>query len=402
MKNIIYLISLLSFLLLGCDQEIETKEFPVVLTLSVSNNNSSGATFRGELLKEGLSPTTSYGFIWNSVEPTINESYKVILGTKFVKGVFNCRFSDSLSSGVDYYIKAFATYDDKTVLGNTVVLHSQGSKNMPWSKVLTKINLPGIRNPYGCSNDIYGTVLFQDGAAYSYDPDKNKFSASAKFPNTGSSDIMYTSVNLDNTLYFFNNMYSNLYKLSDNKWSVNTKIPFSYSSFDGYYHSYAVDGNILILSSFKSYIYFPKTFIWEERAALPESFGNKTIGGTDLNGKAYLMTNTKNICEYDPKSDTWKLITKYPDISNDKINAFSYGNKLYFGLRLKHSSDFNLIDQNLWSFDLTTKKWELACILPAVVTYNFFFSFRIKDNFYFATKNDVYFELFKLDMSKLK
>jgi len=403
MKNIIYLISLISLLLVGCDREIETKEFPVILTLNVIDNNTTGATFRGEALKVGLTPTTSYGFIWNSEEPTMAKSYKVILGTDLEKGVFSCRISDSLCNGVDYYIKAFATYESKTVISNTVVLHSQGSKNIPWSRVLTKFYLPGWQNPYGSSNNIYGHVLYQNAAAFTYDPEKNKFSASAKFPYSGNTGTNYTSVNLVNTQYFFNNINSNLYKLSDDKWSVQTTIPFSYGTFEGYYHGYAVDGNILILSSYKSYIYFPKTNKWEERAALPENFGNYSIGGTDLDGKAYMMTNTKNICEYDPETDVWKLLTKYPDISNDKICAFSYRNKLYFGLGLKPGTDYNWIDKNLWSYDLTTSKWKLACILPVDVTFDSLFSFRIKDNFYFASNNSgEHFDLYKLDMSKLK
>jgi len=370
----------------------------VVLTRSVIDNNATGATFQGELVKEGLTPTTSYGFIWNSVEPNISRSYKVIVGTVLEKGVFKCRISSSLCQGVDYYIKAFATYDGKTVLGNTVLIHSKGIDDNPWSRTLVGFNLRGWAQPFGSSNDHSGHVLYPNGIAYTYDPDLNKFSASTEFPVSGNSGTRFTSINLDNDQYFFSDINRNLYKLSDDKWSVQSTFPFNYGNYYGFYHGYTVDGNILILSSYKSYIYFPKTNTWEERATLPENLGY-SIGGTDLNGKAYIMTASKNICEYDPKTDGWKFITKWSGFNEDHVCAFSYQNKLYFGF--KQGTGNNKIDKELWSYDLATNEWKLACLLPVDVTYGSLFSFRIKDNFYFATSRDEHFDLYKLDMSKL-
>lgn len=203
----------------------------------------------------------------------------------------------------------------------------------------------------------------------------------------------------------------NLYVLSDGNWSVQTTIPFNYYYFyDGSYYGFTVDNTIVILSAVNSYSYNLGTNTWEKRALLPHAFGTNIIVGTEMNGKAYLLTNSGTICEYDPKTNEWKLITEYVKYLNDKICAFSYKNKLYFGLGLKQNTESELdpdrttnwVDNELWSYDLTTNKRELACILPVDLHFGNFFSFRIKDNFYFGNRNTTFYDIYKLDMSKLK
>jgi hypothetical protein len=395
---------LIVIFLISCDKQIDTKEFPVILTLNPTDIDSTGATFNGRLIKAGTNETTSYGFIWSLEEPNLDNSYKIITGSEIPEGVFTARVNFSLSRGFEYKIKVFATYNDKTVYGNTVKIISKGCDKSPWAKEISSVRLKDYQiRTYGFSDNNYGYVLFTvepEGDIFRYDPIKNQFSWAYKSPVAGYTSSTYTCVNLNDDQYFFDADDSNkLYKLHNGVWTLQSYSPFNYDSFGGYYHGYAVSGKILILSSAASYSYDPGSNSWQKKMNIPGiNYDIISIGGTDLNGIAYVMTTDKKIQKYDPDKDSWEYITSYPGYFKHNIIAFSHENKIYFGF-----SYSNTIDRSFWSFDISTKIWKETERFPLNISPTDIFYFYLKGKLYighhYVNSADTY-ELFSLDPSK--
>jgi len=116
--------------LFGCQKEEPyAREFSIIKTLDVTDVNSSGATFNGEVVIKGTKQkNTYYGFVWDDAgkvsEPRISETY-YITGSPHVAGQFinSTSFKIKISSlikGNEYYVRVFANSDNTIVYGNIV------------------------------------------------------------------------------------------------------------------------------------------------------------------------------------------------------------------------------------------------------------------------------------------
>jgi len=387
MKNKLLLISLCILFFTGCeDKKPDQREFPIIRTLTPTHVDASGATFCGELIQEGNTQTTSFGFIWSDVEPDINESNKIILGEVITSGTFEIRIDSAFVKGVEYKIKAFATYSDKTVYGNTISIFSKGCSKSSWSLELRRFPLKVINcSSYGNADNEYGYISFADSRNFIYDPVKNEISGTVKFPIETHS--LYTSVIINKIQYFFTYLNTNLYKLENGAWSVQSIIPFNYGNFNGYYLGFAVSGKLYILSSYRSYMYDPDTDIWQSKAILSSGPGASS-GGTVLNNKAYIITGGKAIWEYDINTDSWVYKTSFPGniVSSGLVVSFSYNDKIYFGLSYTRFSDnlhsLSNMDRRLWSYDPVSNKWNILEGFPVTLSTGGLFYFFLKDNLY--------------------
>jgi hypothetical protein len=103
---------------IGCeDKEPIIRDYPIIITLAPAEIDSTGATFQGKIAMHGLVPTTSYGFLWNTTDPLINNSPKVIVGENINESAFKIRVDTALVKGLKYKIRTFATYENKVVYG---------------------------------------------------------------------------------------------------------------------------------------------------------------------------------------------------------------------------------------------------------------------------------------------
>lgn len=400
-------LAIISFFLVSCEKEPDIKEFPILTTLNPINIDETGVTFRGELVQEGKNKTTSYGFTWSIQEPNIKTSEKIVIGNELSQGIFETRIDSLLAKGFEYKIRTFATYNDKTVYGNTVTFVSKGSEKSLWSKELSGISLEGWGTPYGWSDEENGYVIFQNAKVYRFDSEKGLFSPVADFPESGNSGTKYTSIGINNIQYVFSDIDKNLYQLKSGVWSIKTNTPFYYGYFGGYYHGYSTLNQIFLLSSTQSFNYNPETSLWQTKSAMPAQ--NFTIGGTDLNGFAYVMDCGKNIKKYNPQEDTWQNITTFPgsfpegsvhfNRYDGKIIGFSHDNNVYFGF--SHDDYVADIVESIWGFNLSTNSWEEIEAFPKDLTSDDIFYFFLKGKLYIGHGNSGHYEIYSLDTSKL-
>lgn len=402
MIRTIITLTIVLFILVSCEKEPEIKGFPIITTLNPTNIDETGATFRGELVQEGKNKTSSYGFTWSIQEPNIKTSEKIVLGYELSEGVFETRINFSLVKDFEYKIRTFATYSDKTVYGNTVTLVSKGSEKSPWSKELSGISLEGWATPYGWSDGENGYVIFQNAIVYSFDPENMLFTRIHDFPISGNTGTRYTSVAIDNIQYVFSDNDKNLYQLNKGVWSIKTNTPFRYGYFTGYYHGYSTLNQIYLLSSTQSFSYNPKTGLWQTKSAMPAQ--NYSVGGTDLNGFAYVMDCGGKIRKYNPQEDTWQDISTFPGrflegsvyFYNCKMIGFSHDNSIYFGFCY-----YNDIEENIWGFNLTTNSWKEIEPFPEDFNSGKIFYFYLKGKLYIGHGNSGNYDIYSLDTSKL-
>jgi hypothetical protein len=206
----------------GCENYVpEERNFPILKTLTTVDIDSSGATFIAEVVRKGTVETTSYGFVLNnSGEPEDQGAFKVIVGDKIEAGDYKVRLDHALVSGYEYKIRAFATFNGSTVYGDVVKIQSKGSSKCPWLVRLNDISLEGWFKSVSSSTDEKGLIVFQSSHAYEYNPERNEMSAISNFPLTGNSGTLFACANLNNSIYFLQNINKQVYKFDNSAWSL--------------------------------------------------------------------------------------------------------------------------------------------------------------------------------------
>ena len=379
-------------LVMGCeDAEPDTKDFPFLITLAPTNIDETGATFRGELIKEGMSPVTSYGFIWTTHELNPVGTHRIIIGEDFSPGTFEIRIDSLLLGGISYEVRAFATYSDKTVYGNTVILNSQGSEKYPWGFATNvKLNYDNWDNTFGSTDGTNGYVISQNGTAYLFDTAKNTFSLIDPFPVTGNTGTNFASATKNGIQYFIVSGSKNLYKMDNLKWSVQSIIPCSGPHWD--YLGFSCADEICFLNTVEFYGYNPETNSWKQNTMLPQDF-YPAVGAASLNDKVYTVTKDHALWEYSIELNSWEKIAVYPGNINDRLISFAYNNQVYFGLsyhKFMYGSS-GPIDNKMWSYDPLTGKWTDYPDFPNTITSeDGFFFFFIENELFFGSYSDDY------------
>jgi hypothetical protein len=370
------------------------------MTLDPTDVNSSGATFNGEIVQEGIVPHASYGFLYDTKDPDINNSFKVVLGEGINSASFKVRIDTALVNGLEYSVRAFAVYSNKTVYGNIVKFVSKGTSKSAWSLEMSDVVMDGWFESHGFSDNVSGYILFQSSDMYSFNPEKKEIYKSVNFPFTGNSGTLFTGATVGAGHYLFSSINSYLYKLQSGTWSYQSNVPFKYGNFGGYYHGFSVSDSIFILSTYKSYMYNLQTNAWQAKSILPVGYTGWSVGGTEIKNKAYVMTTDKKIWEYNTNTDSWIMKTVYPGVFYDRIIAFSFNNKIYVGLS---SHDYyvesNWLDKKFWIYDPVLNKWSRSHDFPAYVDSGDLFYFVIKSKLYVGDGRSGKYRIWKFDPS---
>lgn len=385
MKYNLPLAFLIMMLFCGCkDAEPTAKEFPIIRTLIPEKIDSTGVTFQGELITQGEEPISSYGFIWSAEKPLLKSSNEIEVGKALTANTFEKRIDYDLARGVEYQIRAYAKMGDKTIYGNIMKFLCKGSNNTGWSLEKTdfKFQEPNASLGNTVIENEYLLLLYFN--IYKFNPKSQTFTFATKFPVSGNTASSFTEITMDKNKYYFNNMNTNLYKFDNGTWSIQSKVPFEYGRFSGYYQGVAYSNKIYILSSYCSYMYDPTTQIWQAKARLPINEGF-SFSGTVLKDKAYILTSDKNIWEYNFSTDSWILKTKFPGYIFEKIISFSYGDQVYFGLSFHDYIGSNILNQSLWSYNPTSNEWKKKEDFPMSFSSVNIYFFPIMDNVYIYT-----------------
>ncbi len=387
---------LLIIILVGCNAEPSLHEFPIIETLTPTIVDSTGATFHGRLIKQGTDLISSYGFVWGIADVHQSIADSIILGSGIDEIDFGKRIDFSLSKGFNYYVRIFARYRQKIIYGNPQYFISKGSTKCPW-ELVKNVYLDGYFNSIGSSDNNYGHILFQNSSHYIYNPQTNEFTKSVKTPIDGNSGTLECSVNVGNALYLFSSETTNLYKLENNTWSIESQRPFGYDSFWSF--SFSLSDSLIYFLSSNLYAYNLKTKRWSQKASY--NWGG-IEGCTTLNKKLYTMNFGKEIYEYDPTTNLWLKITSYPGKLRNRIITFSYGTKIYIGLAHDGAySEDNWFEKEIWSYDIGNRVWKRCNDFPYLLTdgaHDLFF-FNYQNSLYFGYGTSSY-TVWKFDVTK--
>jgi N-acetylneuraminic acid mutarotase len=283
-----------------------------------------------------------------------------------------------------------------------------------WTNMNKSVTLPGWEDLYCFEYADRFYALFQDGSLYSFNMEALEVVQENNFPGSGNTGTKFNAVNLQNVSYIFNSIDNKLYRFEDGKWTVHCDLPFYYDGFGGYYQGLTFSNSLYLLSSNLSYRYIPETNEWFELAEIPDYYESEdhmthivyagyTINGTVVNNKAYVISSVGDIFCYNPESDNWEYITKYPGVILDRIVCFSSDNKIYFGLsHIDHSPSYfeKWLENELWSYDLSADTWNEEEKIPFELPPNECFYFQFNDKLYFGyAPLPNYYQLYRFDPS---
>jgi N-acetylneuraminic acid mutarotase len=119
-------ILILTFSLFSCDEDFVSRDFPSVLTLSVTMDKDGSIMFSGELISRDAEAVDEVGFVWQSNgEPDIETGFKANLSGKVKTGPFQLKVFTSIKKNTEYYVRAYAFTNDLIIYGDTWVFVSE-------------------------------------------------------------------------------------------------------------------------------------------------------------------------------------------------------------------------------------------------------------------------------------
>lgn len=104
--------------------------------------------------------------------------------------------------------------------------------------------------------------------------------------------------------------------------------------------------------------YDPASKTWTSMGSTPIDL-DYSLANFIYENKVYFIARDKNIWEYDPRSDSWKIFTFYPgSLENGFGMAQTLGDKLFIGLYRRTDA--------LWELDLKTRTWKRKNNIPGL------------------------------------
>lgn len=104
--------------------------------------------------------------------------------------------------------------------------------------------------------------------------------------------------------------------------------------------------------------YNPSTQVWTPQAPTPIALSNE-LAWFVFQNKAYFVARDRNVWEFEPNSDTWRILTPYPGSLDSGFGlAQVVNNKAYIG--------FYRRGEQLWELDLNTLSWKAKNFIPGL------------------------------------
>ncbi|MEL7144834.1 MAG: IPT/TIG domain-containing protein, partial [Bacteroidota bacterium] len=111
------------------DEDLESRDFPRLNTLEVSEITPEGAKFSAEITVRGGYDLVRFGFVWGEEEnPEIESNDRVIYSVNIRSNTFSEKIETTLKDRTTYFVRAFVETEDYLVYGANVSFVSMGSK----------------------------------------------------------------------------------------------------------------------------------------------------------------------------------------------------------------------------------------------------------------------------------
>ena len=301
-------------------------ELPTVYTSSISKVGAYSATVGGSVSANGGADVTERGVYWGTSPNTETTGTKLAVGSG--TGSFSSDLS-SLTPGVTYYAKAFATNSVGTAYGEEKTCITLGSApivtTLDYSDLTTNsVKLYGVIN----ANDLSTVVSFEYGTTSAYGSSVN----ATVSPVTGSTDTVFAALTglTSNTKYYYRvkavNDIGTTYGGDSTFTTVLTGITGSVSDNDGNtYQTVGVGYQIWMTENLKTTKYNDGTAIplvdkdtsWAKLTSPGYCwYGNNEAINKNTYGAVYnwYTVNTNKLCPsgwHVPSDDEFSALVKY-------------------------------------------------------------------------------------------
>lgn len=400
---------ILVVIVLGCTKEIEYPHaFPLLVTDSVTNITSDGATLNAHIINDVTSTITSYGFEWVKVgTPQVNGRVE-IAGAPSGKS-YSCEVRNNLTKG-QQTLKAFAKTGVNTIYGPEISFVSLGSA-------------PAVITSFTPTEGIDGTEVTLNIENFTFDAGntsvtiqtipvaiisgsntqlKIKIPATAligKFPFT-IKDIANTSQSSGQ----FKIAAPTIVSISKTTFRVGERITFSGEYFGSALNTSIYFGNpqqyfsgnvatYEVISPTQMDVYVPDYFLGSQpmkvhiHSQYPGGPVKTATFPTDVRilnswnavsattpvgnvegykavtiGDLIYVVGGKVLYTFNPTTKEWTKKADFPGLTRVYGAAFESGGKLYFGFGEK---DFNSVKYNdIWVYDPATDQWNTFMDVP--------------------------------------
>jgi hypothetical protein len=113
----VFIVALFAFCVSCTEEEITSREYPRVHTLSIEPEANANLKLKGEIFFSSVQ-ISDHGFVWTDTGfPTVTNGVKLSLGPKDGVGIFETTAAASLKSGKTYSARAYAQSAEYTVYG---------------------------------------------------------------------------------------------------------------------------------------------------------------------------------------------------------------------------------------------------------------------------------------------
>lgn len=394
MKRLIFIYVLLLFASAACKKEEDQtlRPYPIFFTQQPEQIDSTGVSFKAELLYSSEIEPSDYGFIWGNQDITYQASIK----DKTSLGDFFMRLNSDLKAGEKYYCKAYMVRGME-IISNEIEFISKGSskpliddfspkkgypgeqitltgKHFSFNKSRNKIKVGKFNaNVISSTSDSIEFILPNNISQGNYKIEYclgdihlqydstfkvmglqiDYLSSMEAFPydtvKINGSDFLGTDENVD---VFFGDYKAEIISKENTAQEVIVPSPESnWLLFDDLMVD-AIVKNDHQSDTFNTKFQIRKT--WEKKQPPPYHEDSFFYQGVTYGGKGYILDkHSERLFEYEPELDDWSALTTFPGVSYGLRLFVVWNNTLICFSTLENVEN----SYQLWQYDFNSNSW---------------------------------------------
>jgi hypothetical protein len=395
LSHFLLIISAITLFTCKKDDDPDTRTYPRINTIGVTDVNEEGATFEAEITSLGIYGITDHGFVWDGTfTPTLSaNSGKQSLGPATKTGLVRLSTQSRLIAGRKYYVRPYITDGKSTMYGKVMTFISLGGLT---PKILSFTPESGVRGDtitiagLNFGNTLYGVeVKFGSEAGtlisildkeikvvvpnqlptlshkLSFRVGEQTITAGTEFslltptlssfsPQMGKpGDIITIRGNNFGKGLLKPEVAFGVIKAEIKKFS-NTEIQVLVPA------SQYTSSTIITVNIVDQSISFPNEFFiqtaWTRKADFEGSIYPKLEYAFSISNKAYIWAGS-DFWEYDANNDQWTAKANFPGEIRESIVSFSINGKGYAGTGRGLDFQEARILNDFWEYDPLMDKW---------------------------------------------
>jgi hypothetical protein len=333
-------ISLLIFIRCEKETEVQSKDYPYVITRT-PNINADGVGFSALITSIGKEEILKYGFVWSQESnPTIHD-YNKLFEEMPGKGEYTYDVKGGFEKGKTYYVRAYMLTTNLEVYGNEKSFISQGSLRPvirhfepQFGSTGTKVIITGENFALSKTGN---RVKLGDVEAIVDSVSENQLVITIpEISKPEKVKIAIETAGMEVTSNAFFDLWFPWRKLG--LYGLNTYLAATFSRHD---KGYIIQRNTTDLIE-----YSPNEHSFRYHSSLPENSSPYPLAAQS-DSRIIAVLNT-HVYELEKQSFTWSLISKLPMVRTDEDYIFCFDNHIYVG---------SYANGALYKFDMVNLVW---------------------------------------------